>query len=254
MIERVPNYYTGDKCALITLPFKMCITVFDDNVYKNNIICHYDFTDDSQNINKYLTDDRKNSFPYANIPMYKGLFGRYYINGLFEYNKHYICIIDGFVRDRYLVKDGDNTIVLNRCLYVPMHVKGNIFSKKDIIEILNSYRDVILFDKFGRRYYYDKDHFNDIEHFISVGGGLFIYNKNNCNIIRIIKINDNIGIDDFCYKEFDISLNEYTKEELKYFSSKIRNVRDICVYSCINPNIDSRIISENKRLVRKLSK
>lgn len=253
MIERIPNYYTGDKCALISLSFKKNITIFDNTIYKNNILCHYDFTDGSQNINKFLTDDRRTNFPYANIPMYKGLFGRHYVNGLFEYNKHYISIIDGFVRDRYLVKDGDTSIVLNRSLSIPIHVKGDIFSKNNVKDILNSYKNVILFDRYGRRYYYDMDHFNDIDHFISVGGGLIIYNKDNCNIVRMIKINNTIGIDDFSYKEIDVSLNNYTTEELKYFSSKISVARDICVYSCFNPNIDRRDIKETKRLVRKLS-
>lgn len=254
MIERIPKYYTSDECVLVSLPFKNSITIFDDTIYKNIILCHYDFTDDSQNINKFLTDDRRNLFPYADIPMYKGLFGRHYVNCLFEYNKHYISITDGFIRDRYFVRDGDTAILLNRSLSIPTNVKGYIFSKKKVIEILNSYEDVILFDKFGRRYYYNRNHFKKVEQFINAKGGLVFYDKDNCNIVKMIKINNNIGIDDFSYKECNISLNDYTVEELKYFSSKIRDVREICVYPFVNHNIDNKVIIENKKLVKKLSK
>ena len=253
MIERIPIYYVNDECAYITLPFNRCITVFSDEVYEKGILFHYDFSDDSQNINKYLTEITNYSFPYNDIPMYKGLFGRRYINGLFEYNKHYICISDGFIRDRYLVKDNDEALMLNRNLSIPMGMLGKILTRDSIKEILNSYKTMILFDKYGRRYFYDGSEFKDIDKFIAAGGGVFIFEDEYKGLsVKIIGIKTDIGYDSFFYKEYDLSLNDYNKEEFKCFSSKIRDVRKICVHSIVNPNIDRRIIEKNKKLVKNL--
>ena len=254
MIERIPNYYINDECVLLSLPFRKCITIICNDISNGGILCHYDFTDDSQNINKYLLDDRKYNFPFANIPIYKGLFGRHYVSQLFEYNKHYLCISSGFIRDRYLVRDGESAVMLNRKLYIPNSIKGNIYCKKEIRKILDNFNKYILFDRFGKEYSYNDGYIEEIDDFINNGGGIFVFKDRDNNIkLRMIRIIRDIGLDNYLYKEYVLSLNDYTSEELKYFSSKFRDVRDICVCSFVNPNIDKKLIRENKKLVRKLS-
>ena len=252
MIQRIPGYYVSDECVQITFSFYSNISLFDENVRKNGVLCHYNLNDDSQNINKYLLDVRKSVFPYSNIPMYKGLFGKYYVNVLFEYNKHYLGIIDGSIRDFYVVKDNDSALLMERKLTIPIFVNGDILAKDGIIKILNSYSKNIIFDKNGRIYYFGNKHFNDFDNFIDCGGGLVFDKGEERTSVRVIKIKKDIGLDDYIYKEYDISLNYYTKEELKYFSSKIKYINDVCVNPLFNPNINKKEINENRKLIRSL--
>lgn len=254
MIERIPEYYVSDECVQLTLPFYNNITVFDGDIYKKGVLCHYNLKDDSQNINKYLLDDRRYNFPYSNIPIYKGLFGRYYINQLFEYNKHYLSITNGFIRDRYLTFDGNTAVMLNRHLSIPICIGGRLCSKEEIKIYLNNNGSYLLYDRYGREYFYERDCFRDIDNFIDNGGGLFILKDRNSKIIiKLIRIKNDIGYDSYVYREYDISLNDYAIEELKCFCSKMKDSYEPSVYSIFNPNIDKKDIREAKRLVRKLS-
>lgn len=254
VIERIPAHYVSDECAQITLPFYNNITVFGENVYDIGVLCHYNLKDDSQNINKYFLDDRRLGFPYSNIPIYKGLFGKYCINQLFEYNKHYLSITNGYLRDRYLVKDGSTAVMLNRPLSIPVNITGKICSKEEIRMCLNNYNSYLLYDKYGRQYIFEGNSFRNIDKFIDNGGGLFILKDKNNNInIKLVKIHVYVGCDIYVYEEYYVALNYYTIEELRCFSSKIRDVKKYFVHSCINPNIDKNEIKANKILVRKLS-
>lgn len=253
-IERIPNYFINDDCSQITLSFRNNITLFSSDIYSEGILCHYDFKDDSQNINKYLLDDRRTIFPYASIPMYKGLFGKFYINQLFEYNKHYLSITDGFVRDRYIVQDDNEVVMLNRKISIPSSIRGNSYSSKDIEKILRDIDALSLFDRNGREYFYNGKYLLKLDNFIKNGGGVFILKDDNGKIeIKIVRINNDIGFDNYIYKEYDFPLNDYTAEELRYFCSKMKDSYEPSVCSLLNPNIDRKDIREAKRLIRKLS-
>lgn len=254
-IERIPNCFINSDYSQITLPFRNNITTFNSDICNEGILCHYDFKDDSQNINKYLLDKRKNIFPYSNIPMYKGLFGLYYINQLFEYNKHYITISDGNIRDRYLVRDDSEAIMFNRIISIPINIRGNFYSNGEIKNILNKINALMIFDKYGKQYYDGEKWLCDIDDFINNGGGIFVIDVNDGKIkIKIVRIKIDIGYDNYSYREYDLSLNHYTIEELKYFGSKIidTNVPSVC--SLLNPNIDIKDITESKKMVRMLNK
>lgn len=254
-IERIPCYFVNNDCSQITLPFRNNITLFSSDICNEGILCHYDFNDDSQNVNKYLLDERKNDFPYANIPIYKGLLGVYYINQLFEYNKHYITLIDGNIRDRYLIKDNNEVILLNRNISIPLNIIGSSYSSKEIKVILSNINALMVFDCYGRQYFDGVKYLHGFDSFINNGGGIFVLKEDNDKIkIKVVRIKIDIGYDNYIYREYDLSLNDYTLEELKYFCSKIKDINEPCVYSVLNPNIEIRDIKEVKKLVRKLNK
>ena len=152
----------------------------------------------------------------------------------------------------YVVKDNDSALLMERKLTIPIFVNGDILAKDGIIKILNSYSKNIIFDKNGRIYYFGNKHFNDFDNFIDCGGGLVFDKGEERTSVRVIKIKKDIGLDDYIYKEYDISLNYYTKEELKYFSSKIKYSNDVCVNPLFNPNINKKEINENRKLIRSL--
>lgn len=248
MVERIPSYYANDECTQITLPFRKCITLFNDDIDKNGVLCHYNFTDNSQNINKHLNDNRRYSFPYGNIPLYKGLFGIHYVNVLFKYNKHYISIYDGLVRDRYFVKKDNDVLMLNKLVRFPFGINNEAYTRNEIYLYLAKYDLTAIFDRYGR------DCFDNIDNFINNGGGVIVFSDSSNIKIKMIKIMHDIGFNNFLLREKDIAFNDYEYEELKCFSSKIKENKKVTVYSFMNPNIDKSNISENKGRIRSLSK
>ena len=104
MLYRIPKCYVKDNYVQITTCFDKNITIVGSDFENDRILCHYDFNSQDQNINTYLNDNRRQHFPYSNIPIYKGLSGNFYdgfykincVNQIFEFNKHYINIADNF--------------------------------------------------------------------------------------------------------------------------------------------------------------
>lgn len=104
-VERISNFYVGNDCTQIIIPHSLNSTMTllngDGITYhynKNSNIC----------INNYLYDTRKDQFPYLRRSIHQSKFKSKkveYIDQLFDFNKVYIEIGNGIVKERYFIKD-----------------------------------------------------------------------------------------------------------------------------------------------------
>ena len=112
--QRIKSQYVGENCIQISIPYVKGLTIFD----KDGIVYHQ--LDKSDNYtNKYLDDERKNNFPYSNIPIYyrkKPGYNVTYINQLYDFNKPYIIVGNGGIREHYAIKENDEALLVNRLI------------------------------------------------------------------------------------------------------------------------------------------
>ncbi len=255
MIQRIRKCYVNDDIVQLRMSFSRNITLISSDFMKEGVLCHYDFDGDSQNINKYITDNRRNLFPYGNIPLYKEIYFEFfedieymnYVNQILAFNKHYISITDNFcVRDRYIVRDGETAIMYSRVISIPKNIKDIETTRKRLGEEYNS--KVILCITRNGHYINFKKKFST---FFNDKGGLLILNDEEGIKFKLVEL---IVKGRYLFmREYDIPFNDYTLEELKYYGSKIENIKEPRIYSKFNPNIDRRDVKTAKKLVRKLN-
>lgn len=102
--------YVVDDCMQIMIPFKNAATILS----QDGILFHSK-KGSTIYINKYLEDERRNQFPYSNIPMHytrKGLFGKVcYVNQIFDFKKPYILISNGGMVEYVAFKDNNRALL-----------------------------------------------------------------------------------------------------------------------------------------------
>ena len=135
VVERVSKPYVGSDCVQISEGYNDSLTIFS----KNGIIYHDVIDYPCVPINRYMEDDRRKSFLYANIPTYishKGLFEVKHTIQLFDYNEVYVMIKDGEVYEKYIVRDGNSALVLTKL------VKSNdrvlMLSRRELDSLFNN--------------------------------------------------------------------------------------------------------------------
>ena len=257
----IPKCYVGEDCAQVRLYFVDNITLINIDFKNEKILCHYDFSSDTQNINKYLSDERRTQFPYHNIPIYKKLNGykddtQYYVNQLLEFNKHYILVSPDSIEDIYLVRDDKEAMVLSRSITIPSKIDKKLLKKQ---ELFNKYKNRVLMaiDADGHHFDFEQDHHS----LYKAWGGLLVITDTRENInhpdkenIKFVIIDVSSWKDEYWIKEYTIPFNHYTLEELKFMSQKIEMVEEPKISLRDNPSIKREEIRKAKRLARKLNK
>ena len=133
-VKRIDNVYVGNDCVQVMTPYKNRLTILN----RNGII--YDGNKSGVLIHSYLDDDRKNQFPYSNIPIHTAKSGMFdtvtYANQLFDFGEPYIRVCDGNVIESYILKDKDGAIIVNKLLagtptisYVTRQEAENVFGE-----------------------------------------------------------------------------------------------------------------------------
>lgn len=257
----IPKCFVSEDYVQVIFWFTNNITLINTDFNDEKILCHYDFESDSQNINKYLTDDRRINFAYHNIPIYKDWYGyevRYNINQILDFNKHYLLIGDDGVYDIYVVRDHSKKegVMLSRSITIPNKIKEETLYRYDI---LKKYKDKVLMtiDKNGHHLDFE----SEFDSLVDSNGGILIIKEDsettipNENIKFImIDIFQNEYSQDFCLEEYTIPFNHYTLEELKYMSNNIQEMSQPKIHLRNNPNISRDDIIRAKRLARKLNR
>lgn len=113
IVERVSKPYVGSDCVQVSEGYNDSLTIFS----RDGIIYHDIIDYPCVSINRYMKDDRRNSFAYANIPTYiskNGLFEVKHTIQLFDYDEVYVMIKDGDVYEKYIVRDGNSALVLTK--------------------------------------------------------------------------------------------------------------------------------------------
>lgn len=114
-VQKLDNQYVGENCVQVMIPFKDTITLLN----QDGIIFHSK-EGSSVYINKYLDDERKEKFPYSNIPTHYeqvGLKKYSYANQLLDFEKTYISVGDGKVSEFFAIKDNEQALLVNKDLH-----------------------------------------------------------------------------------------------------------------------------------------
>lgn len=154
VVQKIPKCYVGEDCIQIMFPFTESIIVCEKEAVltEEYIRCCYDVNDRNGDvINKYLEDERKNTFPYSNIPVHtsrNGFKKVYYVNQLLNFDEDYYCIVDrelytedeggyecslGYFIHAYLIKDNDDVLLVSQYYCLDVFDKYDRY-KKDLLK------------------------------------------------------------------------------------------------------------------------
>lgn len=136
-VQRIESHYVGDDCIQIMIPHYLNsgITILNSDGmtyhYKPN---SYLF------VNKYTSDKRKDQFPYSQIPNHKSrvrLKKLEYVNQLLDFNRVYIEIANGVIKEDYVVKDGDEALLATKYI-LPNQEETKYMTRDEVLELLKT--------------------------------------------------------------------------------------------------------------------
>ena len=136
-VQRIKNHYVGDDCLQIMVPHKLNSGFTMLNA--DGMTYHYK-PNSYLFVNKYTSDERRNQFPYSQIPYHKSRVGfrkLEYVNQLLDFNKVYIEIKDGMIIETFAVKDDNEGLVATK-LIVPNQESTKYMNRSEVIELLKS--------------------------------------------------------------------------------------------------------------------
>lgn len=136
-VRRIQNHYVGDDCLQIMIPYKLNSGFTMLNA--DGMTYHYK-PNSYLFVNKYTSDERRNQFPYSEIPNHKSRVGFQkleYVNQLLDFNKVYIEIKDGIIIETFAVKDDDEGLVATK-LIVPNQESTKYMNRSKVIKLLES--------------------------------------------------------------------------------------------------------------------
>lgn len=112
---KVPSHYVKDDYLQLMLQYKDYLILYGDGklMYYNNLRTKCDGK------NVYLKDERRKEFPYSQIPEHierRFLVKNIYVNQIFNFDRPYISVHDGFITKLIFYKDGDQTICNSKLL------------------------------------------------------------------------------------------------------------------------------------------
>lgn len=136
-VQRIQSHYVGDDCIQIMIPHYLNsgITILNSDGmtyhYKPN---SYLF------VNKYTSDKRKDRFPYSQIPNHKSRvrFKKLeYVNQILDFNRVYIEIANGIIKEDYVVKDGDEALLATKYI-LPNQEESKYMTREEVLELLKT--------------------------------------------------------------------------------------------------------------------
>lgn len=119
-VTKIHSHYVADDYTQVMLSYQNYLILFGNGglmYFKNFIESTPSIIEGSLNI--YLEDERKNDFPYSQIPEHieRFLFRKlYFANQILDFEKPYIRITDGFIIKMTAFKDGDEALVHTKIL------------------------------------------------------------------------------------------------------------------------------------------
>lgn len=135
-IQRIPSHYVSSDCIQIMIPhFNGGITILNSD----GMTYHYK-PNSHLFVNKYISDERKNQFPYSQIPIHQSrVRGKKveYINQLFDFNKVYIEIANGIIKENYVIKDEDETLLATKYI-IPDQKSTKFMNREEVEQLINS--------------------------------------------------------------------------------------------------------------------
>ena len=135
VVQVIPKSYIGDDCIQIMIPFSSSIILLEKELSLEfeHVKCQYliDKMNRDTTLNKYLEDERRNKFPYSNIPLHvthKGFRKIYNVNQLLDLDKDYYAIVNGssycgedgcrhylgYIMHLYLLRDNEDVLLVSK--------------------------------------------------------------------------------------------------------------------------------------------
>ena len=114
IIQKIESHYVGEDCVQVTFPYQKTLTIINPD----GILYHHK-PGSNLYINKYVEDERRNQFPYSNIPNHfsKIMFKKISVtNQLLDFEKPYIRIGDGYFFESFVVKDNNQALLVNNTI------------------------------------------------------------------------------------------------------------------------------------------
>ena len=120
IVAKMHSHYVADDYIQIMLAYRNYLILFGNSdlmYFKNFIESNPSIREGSRNV--YLEDERRNNFPYSQIPEHieRVLFRKLnFVNQILDFEKPYIRINDGFITKMTAFKDGDEALVHTKIL------------------------------------------------------------------------------------------------------------------------------------------
>lgn len=113
-VNEIDKKYVGDNCVQIMPSFSKSLSIF----WEKGLAFYGRFYHENKVDNSvYIADERKNQFPYNNIPWHwtrRYLMKKIlYVNQIFDYNKPYILLRDGYIFQYNVVKHNDKSYIIS---------------------------------------------------------------------------------------------------------------------------------------------
>ena len=155
--------FVHDDCVQISLGFKKYLMIFGDGDlrYFKNFLYPVDNIQKDKNL--YLEDSRRDSFPYSTIPervekvsLFKK---RLFVNQIFDFNKPYVLVRDGFLLKSVAYKDDEKAYIYGDSLIEKESNQRELFINREQLEeyfkkgILSNYDS----NNYVRKYIFNAD-------------------------------------------------------------------------------------------------
>ena len=285
IVERVSKPYVGSDCVQISVGYNESLTIFS----KDGIVYHDVIDYPCVSINRYMEDDRRKSFPYANIPTYisqRGLFEVKHTIQLFDYDEVYVMIKDGEVYEKYIVRDGNSALALtklvksnDRVLMLSREELDSLFNNNSYLMNLDGvfYKDLcipkeedivsLLKDKYRRELeeYRDSDDDTISDDMLKLLDNISIDNipsntyltDDDIVMVKIDKDNVSVSVytiifmgrDKYMVRAYDYLMDKYSLESLKDMPTV--KFREPKISYKLNIDIPKEEVIKQNRLVRK---
>ena len=166
-VVKVDKNCIADDHIQIMIGYRNYLLLFGNNdlmYFKHFKDSHHSMSKDYINI--YFEDERRNKFPYSQIPEHigRGYFFRKYnfTNQILDFEKPYIVIFDGTIRKMTAFKDGDDAIIHHKLYFELCNKRTGTITREELETYLktgsldqldeNQYEETTIFDMNGKLY------------------------------------------------------------------------------------------------------
>ena len=142
-IQRIESHYVADDCIQIMIPH------LEDtiSVLNSDGIIYHSKPNSYLYINKYISDSRRNQFPYSQIPTHRDLIRGHkveYINQLYDFNRAYITISDGIIKEDFVVKDKNEALLATKYI-LPIQQESQFLNRQQFEELIKAANGGVFF-------------------------------------------------------------------------------------------------------------
>lgn len=255
IIQKIDDCYVKDDCVQVMIGYKNGLTLLN----ADGILYHEYAHETDSFINRYVDDDRRKFFQYHDIPMHREFhLGKIYnyTNQIFEFNKIYFRFFDGKMIATYIIKDNNNTLLINEfpTMYMRESTERVPYStaQSELNRFFNHNSDTYYITNYGDII---KVNIPNVDTFITsyhqpIWEVTLIDKKMEINGLSL----NTTFLEPLEYKLtsfWNIKLEDYNLEQLKYLSKKIKTINnEPRISSILNPNIPKETIDKNKNLVK----